>query len=65
MAKINEMQGVPAHLVYLKSDGKRRHPAHCKFHEGIGKKRICYCKDNREMYLLNCKSAKNCDFYEE
>jgi len=65
MAKVSEMQGVSAHLEYLKGDGKRRHPANCKFHEGKGKKRICCCKDNGNMYLLNCNSAKNCDFYEE
>lgn len=41
MSRVREMQGVPAQLEYLKSDGKRRHPAHCIFREGTGKSRIC------------------------
>lgn len=64
MVKIRDMQGVPAHLEYLKSDGKRRHPAHCIFHEGIGRSRIC-TNPQCEKYYETCNSAKNCDFYEE
>lgn len=64
MARVREMQGVPAHLEYLKSDGKRRHPAHCIFHEGTGANRIC-TNPRCEIYYKNCKTAKNCDYYEE
>lgn len=64
MARVRDMQGVSAHLEYLKSDGKRRHPAHCIFHEGTGKNRIC-TNTQSELYNRNCKSAKNCDYYEE
>lgn len=64
MAQVREMQGVPAHVEYLKSDGKRRHPAHCIFHEGTGKNRIC-TNPQCEMYYEHCNSAKNCNYYEE
>lgn len=64
MAKVRDMQGVPAHLEYLKSDGKRRHPAYCIFHEGKGAMRICV-NPQSELYYKNCKSSKNCDYYEE
>lgn len=37
MARVRDMQGVPAQLEHLKSDGKRRHPSYCIFHEGTGK----------------------------
>ena len=58
------MQGVPAHMETLQAGGKRRHPAHCRFHEGKGKERICKC--NRcNKYLLSCNSASKCDYYEE
>ncbi|MBQ8823707.1 MAG: hypothetical protein IJZ64_00575 [Ruminococcus sp.] len=64
MAKVSQMQGVPAHIETLKAMGKRRHPAYCKFHEGTGKTRICKC--NRcSKYLLSCNSASKCDCYEQ
>ena len=37
MARVRDMQGVPAQLEYLKSDGKRRHSSYCIFHEGTEK----------------------------
>ena len=61
---IREMQGVPAQLEYLKSDGKRRHPARCIFHDGTGKSRIC-TNPLSEICHKHCNSAKNCDCYEE
>ena len=64
MARVRDMQGVPAHLEYLKGDGKRRHPAHCIFHEGVKKKRIC-TNSQCEIYCQHCNSAKNCNYYEE
>ena len=64
MPKVREMQGVPAHLEYLKAKGPRRHPAHCIFHEGTGRSRIC-TNPQCMNYNAQCKSAKNCDFYEE
>ncbi len=64
MAKVREMQGVPAHLEYLKSDGKRRHPAHCIFSEGTGRNRIC-SNPQSAVYYKNCRTSKNCDYYEE
>lgn len=66
MSKIKQMQGVSAKLEFLRvTDNKKRHPAHCKYHKGTGKDRICNCKDNQNMYMFNCKSAKNCEYYEE
>lgn len=64
MPTVSQMQDVPAHLTTLKSDGKRRHPAHCVFAEGKGKKRKCICPQC-EMYIEHCSSAKNCNYYEE
>lgn len=64
MSRAREMQGVPAHVEYLKSNDKRRHPAHCIFHEGSGEKRIC-TNPVGELYLKHCKTSKNCDYYEE
>lgn len=64
MARVRDMQGVPAHIVTLKSDGKRRHPAHCIFAEGKGEMRICtnpLCL----LYYEHCKTAAKCDYYEE
>ena len=65
MAKVREMQGVPAHLEYLKrTDNHRRHPAHCIFHEDKGRNRIC-TNPHCGKYMQACNSAKNCDYYEE
>lgn len=64
MARVREMQGVSAHLEYLKSDGKRRHPARCIFHEGTGKARICM-NPQSNIYTEKCNTAKRCDYYEE
>lgn len=64
VARVRDMQGVPAQLEYLKSDGKRRHPPYCIFHEGTGKNRI-YTNPQCEVYYKNCSSAKNCNYYEE
>lgn len=62
MARVGEMQGVPAQIVKLKSDGQRRHPSYCQFAKGKGKKRICKAK-KCPMYNLHCSSAAKCDFY--
>lgn len=64
MKKVREMQGVPAHLVTLRANDKRRHPARCKFHTGKGKQRICKCKIC-PLYLLPCTSAAKCGYYDE
>lgn len=64
MAKVSQMQGVPAHLTTLKSDGKRRHPAHCLFAEGKGKARKCTCPQSTNYNCL-CRSSVHCDYYEE
>lgn len=64
MPKVSQMQGVPAHLTTLKSDGKRRNPARCIFAYGVGKKRICTSPQST-FYNAQCTSAKNCDYYEE
>jgi len=64
MPRVRDMQGTPAQLEYLKSDGNRRHPAHCMFHEGTGRSRICTNPQSKKYYE-NCHSAKNCDHYEE
>lgn len=65
MARVRDMQGVPAQIEVLRSnDGHRRHPSHCIFHMGAGRARIC---DNPHspIYRENCSSAKNCEYYEE
>lgn len=64
MARVREMQGVPAHIETLKSDGKRRHPAHCIFSEGKGTKRICTCPQGPKYYE-HCTSSAKCNYYEE
>ena len=64
MPRVSQMQGVPAHLTTLKSDGKRRHPAHCIFAEGKGIERMCTCPQC-EIYYRHCGSAKSCNYYEE
>lgn len=51
MARVRDMQGVPAHLEYLKGDGKRRHPAHCIFHEGVGKN--VFAPIHSAKYIVN------------
>lgn len=63
MPRVREMQGVSAKIVTLKSDGVRRHPAHCIFAEGKGKARICTCPHS-SIYYENCNSASKCEFYE-
>ena len=64
MAKVSQMQGVPAHLTVLKSKGGRRHPAYCIFADGIGKSRICTSPQSK-IYMTQCRSAKRCECYED
>lgn len=64
MPRVRDMQGVPAQVTTLKSDGVRRHPAHCIFAEGKGTSRCCTCPHS-PVYLKHCKSAAKCDFYEK
>ena len=64
MARVRDMQGVPSHIVTLKSDGKRRHPAHCIFAEGKGKERYC-TNEQCPVWKNRCGTAAKCDFYEE
>ena len=63
MANASQMQGTPWHAEFLKSDGNRRHPAKCKYHNGKGKNRICM-NSNCPKYHMNCNTAK-CDHYDE
>lgn len=63
MSRVSEMQGVPAHITTLKSDGIRRHPSYCIFAEGKGKARICTCAQGPNYYK-HCNSAARCDYYE-
>ena len=63
MARVRDMQGVSAQIVTLKSDGMRRHPAHCIFSDGKGASRICTCPQS-PIYYKHCSSAAKCDFYE-
>ena len=63
--RVRDMQGTPAHIETLVStDGVRRHPAHCLFANGRGKKRKCSCK-RCPLYNQNCSSASRCDYYED
>ena len=64
MARVRDMQGVPAHIVILKSDGKRRHPSRCIFAEGVGTNRLC-TNPQCPIYYEHCKSAAKCNYYEE
>lgn len=64
MARVRDMQGVSAHIEYLKSDGKRRHSARCIFHDGTGKARIC-TNTQSSIYNRRCGSARCCDYYME
>ncbi len=64
MAKVSQMQGVPAHLETLRKKDERRHPAHCKHAYGTGKNRICMCTMSSN-YNLQCSSAKHCIYYEK
>lgn len=64
MAKVSQMQGVPAHLEVLKSNDGRRHPAQCIFSEGKGEARICTCPQS-DLYYKRCRSAKRCPYYEK
>ena len=63
MARVSQMQGVPAHLEVLKSDGTRRHPSYCIFADGKGHERICTSPQSSNYYK-RCRSAKNCVYYE-
>ena len=58
------MQGVPAHIETLKSDGRRRHPSYCIFAQGKGTNRMCN-NSKCPMYCGRCKSAAKCDYYKE
>lgn len=64
MARVSQMQGVPAHLTTLKSDGQRRHPSRCIYAEGKGKERKCTCPQC-ELYNERCRSCVHCEHYEE
>ncbi len=64
MPKVSQMQGVPAHLETLKSDGIKRHPAWCKFAEGKRSERTCKNK-KCPIYLTHCSSAAKCQYYEK
>ncbi len=59
---VRHMQGVPAHLEYLHTKDKRRHPTHCIFCKG--KERIC-TNPMAVYYNERCKSSSKCDYYEE
>ncbi len=64
LPKVSQMQGVPAHLEFLKANDSRRHPAYCIFAEGKGANRVCTCPQS-ETYLKHCRSAKRCEYYEK
>ena len=60
---VRHMQGVPAHIEYLKSDSIRRNIAHCKFSKHLGKKNyICICTDSPHNETA-CNSSSRCDYY--
>ena len=65
MARVRNMQGVPAHIETLKNkDKKRRHPSKCKYHEGKHPERICKCEKSH-MFLCKCETSQHCEYYEE
>ncbi len=65
MPKVSQMQGVPAQLEYLKSDGKRRSISKCIFSEHQGARvYICTCPLS-VRYNEECHNSRNCMQYEE
>ena len=64
MARVRDMQGTPAHIVTLKSNDKRRHPAYCIFAEGKGRERYC-TNEQCPVWKEHCGNAAKCDYYEE
>lgn len=65
MPKVKQMQGVPAHLEVLKSDGKRRSISKCIYSEHKGNHKYeCKCKKS-PYNLKECHNSKNCDYYKE
>lgn len=65
MPKVSQMQGTPAQLEYLKSDGKRRYPTRCLYFKGKRGTGVCQCNKNVSNYSLLCHSASKCDYYKE
>lgn len=63
MARVRDMQGVPAQLETLKSDGKRRHIAWCKYSKHLGKHVYECTKKESPYFNIKCTSSRNCDFY--
>lgn len=65
MPRVSQMQGVPAHLEFLKSKEPRRSIARCKFSEHQGARiYICTCPLS-DCYNNECHSCRNCMQYEE
>ena len=63
MARVRNMQGVSAHLEYLKTgESRKRHPAHCVYAVGNGKNRICDCPENPK-WRQHCGSSSRCENY--
>lgn len=59
---VRHMQGVPAHLEYVKCKGKRRHMARCKFI--LKPQKICDCTSSG-YFRSRCSGSSHCEFYEE
>ena len=70
MARVREMQGVPAHLEYLKRNDeeqkkRRRNIAHCIYSKHIEKRiYICTCKESPN-FNVECHNSRNCSIYKE
>lgn len=65
MSKISKMQGVPAYLETLKSDGVRRHISWCVHSIHLGHHQYeCTCKESPYNDGL-CHSAKRCAYYQK
>lgn len=63
MARVRDMHGTPAQLVTLKSDGKRRNIAWCKYSSHQGNHNyLCNCEDS-PFYKNKCSSCRNCEYY--
>ena len=59
---VKNMQGVPAHLEYLKTKDKRRHMAKCKFI--VKPQKVCDCTSS-PYFRERCGGSSKCEFYEE
>lgn len=63
MARVRDMQGVPAHLETLHTNDRRRNKAHCIHSEHTGNRvYICHCQDSGYREKA-CGGSSRCAYY--